>query len=221
MSGNLTYAQLEGVWIQAGGSAAMAPLMAAIAEAESSGNPSNVNPNDNNGTQSSYGLWQISTGTHAPPSPNWADPVTNAKLAMAKLSSQGLGAWGTYTSGAYKQYLSASTTPDTNFTTSSTPTNAETASSASDPSTCLIGINASTGSTLGVSGPSFNTCFLSKTQGRAVIGGLLTTGALVLFIMGSVTLVAFGFKKTGAANAVAQAVPLYRKTYNVASKGRL
>jgi hypothetical protein len=221
MSGNLTYAQLEGVWIQAGGSPSMAPLMAAIAEAESKGDPTAQNDDDNDGTQSSFGLWQISTGTHAPPSPNWADPVTNARLAIQKLNTQGLGAWGTYASGEYKAYLSSSTTPDTSFTSSSVPTNAETASSTSDPSTCLIGLNASTGSTLGFGGPSINTCFLSKTQGRAVIGGLMIASGLILFVMGSVTLVAFGFKKTGAANTIAQTVPLYRKTFNVATKGRL
>ena len=88
----------------------MAPMMAAIALAESGGNPTALNPNDNNGQQSSYGLWQISNGTHAAPSANWSDPVTNAQLAVQKLSSQGLGAWGTYTSGRYRNYLPTSYT---------------------------------------------------------------------------------------------------------------
>src|SRR5580698_840440 len=67
-----TYAQLEGLWVNAGGQASMAPLMAAIAEAESGGCSSALNATDNGGTQSSYGLWQISTGTHAAPSPDWS-----------------------------------------------------------------------------------------------------------------------------------------------------
>src|SRR5215471_10279529 len=103
-----TYAQLERIWIQAGGSQAMAPLMAAIALAESSGIPDNNNYNDPNGrggTQTSWGLWQISNGTHGMPVPNIDDPVVNARAAVGKLQSQGLGAWGTYTSGAYKQFL--------------------------------------------------------------------------------------------------------------------
>lgn len=116
-----TFAQLQTIWQEAAAgtkyaSKAWAELMAAIALAESSGNPAAVNNADNGGTQSSYGLWQISTGTHAPPSPNWADPVVNAHLAIGKLNSQGLGAWGTYASGAYRQYLSgvsASTLPQT------------------------------------------------------------------------------------------------------------
>lgn len=131
----LSFAQLKQVWIEASAgtkyhSAAWATLMAAIAEAESSGNPAAVNPNDNGGRQSSYGLWQISTGTHAPPSPQWADPTVNAHLAIGKLNSQGLGAWGTYTSGAYRKYLggaSASSLPQTAGTPTGT-VQAETAS---------------------------------------------------------------------------------------------
>lgn len=109
----LTYAQLEGYWIAAGGNKAMAPLMAAIALAESSGNPDATNPNDNGGTQTSWGLWQISLGNHNSPSPSWNDPLTNAKLAVGKYNSQGLGAWGTYSSGAYKQYMQNGVNPTT------------------------------------------------------------------------------------------------------------
>lgn len=107
--GDLSFAQLEGYWIQAGGSTALAPLMAAIALAESGGNPNATNPTDNNGTQTSWGLWQISLGNHNEPSPDWNDPLENAKLALGKWKTQGLWAWGTYTSGAYKQYLPAGT----------------------------------------------------------------------------------------------------------------
>jgi hypothetical protein len=102
---DLTFSQLEGYWIQAGGQSSLAPLMAAIALAESSGDPNAVNPEDNHGTQTSWGLWQISTGNHDEPSPDWADPLENAKLAVAKWKEQGLWAWGTYTSGKYKKYL--------------------------------------------------------------------------------------------------------------------
>ena len=91
----------------------MAPMMAAIALAESGGNPTALNANDTNGqggTQSSYGLWQISNGTHSAPSANWSDPVTNAQLAVQKLSSQGLGAWGTFNTGRYMNYMPTSLT---------------------------------------------------------------------------------------------------------------
>jgi Lysozyme like domain len=101
----LTYAQLEGLWTQNGGSAALAPIMAAIALAESSGNPSATNPNDNGGRQTSWGLWQLSDGTHNQPVSNILDPNVNAAQAVKKYKSQGLKAWGTYTSGAYKKFL--------------------------------------------------------------------------------------------------------------------
>lgn len=117
---NYTYSQLEQIWIQAASGTQYdtqqwAALMAAIALAESSGDPNSTNPTDNNGTQTSWGLWQISNGDHSQPSPNWSDPVTNAKLAIGKLQSQGLGAWGTYNSGAYKKYYNGSTPPAGSF----------------------------------------------------------------------------------------------------------
>jgi len=101
-----TYSQLEGLWISNGGSAALAPVMAAIALAESSGNPAATNATDNGGTQTSWGLWQISDGTHNQPVPNILDPNVNAAQAVKKVKSQGLQAWGTYTSGKYKQFMS-------------------------------------------------------------------------------------------------------------------
>jgi hypothetical protein len=81
--------------------------MAAIALAESGGRPEALNPTDNHGTQSSFGLWQISNGTHTPPNAKWADPNVNAQLAVAKQKSQGLTAWGTYTSGTAQRILTA------------------------------------------------------------------------------------------------------------------
>jgi hypothetical protein len=109
------FSQLESIWTQAASGTqyatpAWASLMAAIGLAESSGNASATNPNDNNGTQTSYGIWQISNGTHAAPSSNWANPTANAQLAIQKLQSQGLGAWGTYTSGAYAGNLPTGST---------------------------------------------------------------------------------------------------------------
>jgi hypothetical protein len=103
-----TYGQLETLWINAGGPKAVAPLMAAIALAESSGDPGALNQTDNGGTQTSVGLWQVSSGTHQYPSA-WATPQGNAAEAVAKYKSQGLGAWGTYTSGAYQQYYKGGT----------------------------------------------------------------------------------------------------------------
>jgi hypothetical protein len=115
MASPYSYAQLEAIAKQGGFPDSMLALMAAIAMAESGGDASATNPNDNGGTQTSWGLWQISNGNHAMPVPNILDPVVNAQQAWAKYNSQGLGAWGTYTTGKYKSYLQGSVPPDLNI----------------------------------------------------------------------------------------------------------
>jgi hypothetical protein len=79
--------------------------MAAIAMAESSGVSTARNPSG------ATGLWQILGAVDSADQPDLTDPAVNAKEALLKLQSQGLGAWTTYTSGAYKQFLSAGTNP--------------------------------------------------------------------------------------------------------------
>jgi transglycosylase-like protein with SLT domain len=86
---------LEALWREAGGPAGVAHLMAAIAMAESGGNPNAYNPSG------ASGLWQI-LGLPFPGNP--FNPLTNARMAVSKYFSQGLGAWVTYTSGAYRAY---------------------------------------------------------------------------------------------------------------------
>jgi hypothetical protein len=105
--GVYSYVDLENLWIQAGGDPSIADIMAAIALAESGGRPWAFNHRDPKGDgtfQVSAGLWQISNGTMNAVS-NWADPLTNAKYAVAKHKEQGFGAWGTWTSGAYLAYM--------------------------------------------------------------------------------------------------------------------
>jgi Lysozyme like domain len=99
-----SYDQLVALAQQAGANLDQAQRLAAIALAESGGDPTQVNPTDNGGTQTSWGLWQISDGTHNA-IPGWSDPLTNATLALGKLNTQGWTAWGTFSSGAYEQYL--------------------------------------------------------------------------------------------------------------------
>jgi hypothetical protein len=109
----LSFQALQDLWKQAGGNPAQAPVAAAIALAESGGNPQSHNavPPDN-----SYGLWQINMLGSMGPSRRSAfglssneqlfDPLTNAKAAVA-LSGGGSNfkAWSTYTNGAYKSHL--------------------------------------------------------------------------------------------------------------------
>jgi hypothetical protein len=174
----LTYAQLKGLWLKTAagtpyGTAAWGTLMAAIAEAESGGNAGDINPTDNNGKQSSFGLWQISTGTHAPPSPNWADPATNAALALGKLQTQGITAWGTYNSGAYKAYLNGATTPDLN--TPGNPAALTAESGASQSSDCLYGLPGIPGSSfindvVGNGGNIGSVCIITRSEARGAFG---------------------------------------------------
>ena len=106
-----TNAQLQDLWIQAGGNPSAAPTAAAIALAESGGNSSSANWTDPNG--GSFGLWQIN-GVHNPLG-SWAsaawirsmyNPLTNARQAVS-VSNNGTNwnPWTTYTSGAYLQHL--------------------------------------------------------------------------------------------------------------------
>jgi hypothetical protein len=177
----VSYAQLEGLWIKAGGPPAVAPVAAAIAEAESGGRPDALNPTDNGGRQSSYGLWQISNGTHTPPSPNWADPATNASLAVAKYKGAGntFAPWGTYATGAYRAYLNGSTTPDMNVAGNPDATATETA--AHTQADCLWGIGLG-GSILhditGLGSGGNLACFVSRSQARGIIGALLMVGGV-------------------------------------------
>ena len=191
-TGDLSYSQLKGVWLTAAqgtryATNAWASLMAAIAEAESSGDPLATNPTDNDGTQTSWGLWQISLGNHEAPAPNWADPVENAKLAIGKLDDQGLSAWGTYDSGAYRAYLSDKTAADLTDIpqgpdaasqgqlTAAATANANCAWSVGSliPNVDILGFHPL--------GSLTSICILSKSQARAILGaGLLVGGAVVI-----------------------------------------
>lgn len=173
--------------MQGGGDSALAPLMAAIALAESGGQTNALNPSDNGGKQSSFGLWQISTGTHTPPDPNWSDPVVNARLAVGKYKSQGLKAWGTYTSGAYKRFL-ANGVPATPYTSGGTQGQISEVgdSGTGNDNTCAWNVS------LPVAG---NSCILSKTMVRNLLGGIVIAGGVVVILTGTVLLLAYGLKK--------------------------
>ena len=83
----MNFAQLQQLWIAQGGNPAYAPLMAAIALAESTGDPTNTT--GDGGT--SYGLWQIHWTVHPQFNP-WqlTDPAYNTQAAI-QLSGNGSG----------------------------------------------------------------------------------------------------------------------------------
>jgi hypothetical protein len=82
--GKFGFGALERLWTRAGGSPAVQAIMAHIAQAESGGDPNAHN------ASGATGLWQI-LGALVPG--NLYNPLVNARNAVAKLRTQGLGAW--------------------------------------------------------------------------------------------------------------------------------
>jgi hypothetical protein len=94
--GAYSVAGMARLWQQVGGAAGVAHLMGAIGMAESGGDPRAHNPSG------ASGLWQI-LGLPFPGNP--FIPATNARMALSKYRSQGLGAWSAYTNGSYRQFF--------------------------------------------------------------------------------------------------------------------
>lgn len=115
LQGNVqfTQAQIAYIWTQAGGAANMAPLMSAIAMAESSGNSAIYND------ICCYGLWQINAN-HGYSVTAMINPLSNGQEAVAILGSQGLGAWETYTNGDYLTWYNPNIVPDSNVSLTAT-----------------------------------------------------------------------------------------------------
>jgi hypothetical protein len=203
---NLTYAQLEGLWIQAGGSSATAPIAAAIAEAESGGNATVTSSNPDGGTN--VGPWQLDTlGVGSGYSvAQLQDPSTNAAIAV-RGSSNGTNwsDWETYVNGAYKAFLSSGTTPDTTGLPAASTTTATLTSASATGTACALSVP--------IAG-----CILPKSALRGVLGGLCLGAAGILGLTAAVILAASAFEHSGAARAVAQAVPPVRATVAVAQR---
>ncbi len=118
---NYTHADLEQLWLLAGGSAASADVAAAIAQAESGGclyakhGPTDDRPVKTcvytfSTGENSYGLWQINRQTWTQYSAaTLYTPLGNAGAAVAiSRGGTNFNDWTTYTNGAYKQYLTTS-----------------------------------------------------------------------------------------------------------------
>jgi hypothetical protein len=204
-----SYAELEGLWINAGGPRALAPVAAAIAEAESGGNSDAYNGHDTNGrggTQVSAGLWQISNGTMTPV-PNWSDPATNARDAVGKWrdAGQSFSPWGTFNSGAYKAYLSNKTTPAA--TVAGSPTSTTAATAAAGSADCLIANPLSASLPLVGTISAGPQCIFSKSNARAFIGaGLLLAGGMIGLAGLAVLAVAAGMRAAGPLGKAAEGV---------------
>lgn len=113
----LGYAQAEGYWIAAGGSADTAATAAAIAGAESDFEPGVIQQDVDycgpGGDRAGWGLWQITCGDSVPAFGTdfrLLDPWNNAEAAVAKYEdadeeSDRFDLWSTYTSGDYQSFM--------------------------------------------------------------------------------------------------------------------
>jgi len=221
----LTYAQLEGLWINNGGSKAVAPLAAAIAMAESAGRSAVTSANPDGGIN--VGLWQLDTkGKGAGHTvAQLQDPATNAALAV-KGSKNGTdwSAWATFASGAYRRYMNGSTTPDL-----SAPGGGQSAVQAAQQQQAAAGPECAYslgGQHIGIlfgHGPSLpSVCLIRKTEVRAVVGALILVAGGLVMMPGLVIVMAYGFKATGAAAAAAKVAPYlgpYGRAVGTVAKG--
>lgn len=195
----ITYADAEELWIQAGGPAAIAPVAAAIAMAESSLNPTAVGPSYG-GDAGSIGLWQIQSGQH----PQWTvaqlkNPTINAQAAVAIYEGAGnsFSPWSTYTEGTYRRFLQSGV-PPTPASSSSTPSSASSSSSSSSSS-------ASSGTDYGIG--SFGTT-LAGAIGSAETSATQTALAGVLVLAGvAVLALAVWVMLPDATRAAVKAIP--------------
>jgi hypothetical protein len=130
----------------------------------------------------------------------------NASAAVAIYKQQGLTAWQTYTNGAYKGFLSGGTTPDTNVPgagATATDTSAQAA-----PSNCIVLVpNPVSGvPIIGSLITSKGICLFTKTEARALIGGVILAAGASATLVGLAILVVSGFSHTKAGQAAGRAV---------------
>jgi len=202
----LTYAQLEGLWINNGGNKAVAPLAAAIAMAESSGRTDVTSANPDGGIN--VGLWQLDTrGKGAGHTvADLQNPATNAAVTVQG-SNDGTdwSAWATFASGAYRRFMSAGTTPDLSAPGGGQAVTTANQQAAAGPD-CAFSIGGQHIGILFGHGPTLpSACLISKTEVRAVLGGLILVAGGLVMMPGLVIVMAYGFRATGAAAATARA----------------
>lgn len=248
----LPFSQIEQAWIQAGGPPQWAATMAAITYFESGGNPSSVqqqcpaseSTNGQDGGPCRYqdqgwGLWQITPGdSESQVGTNQAllDPVTNARAAVAKFNSQGIGAWqgdpignaaaqngGPLDSGQISGVFAANGAPTSflsgaTFPTGGGSTTAAQGGGSGGESGCatkkpLFGNKSVLGVTIF---PGINACQWKAISGGFIVGagGLLLLGGAALFVVTGLT------GKGVAAPIVSAAVPVARKAQQVAGAPR-
>jgi hypothetical protein len=200
-----SYAQLEQIWIQNGGSVTTAPMAAAIAMAESGGDS-----NSHSGTDD-WGLWQINKG-----GPAMLDPAANARTAVQmSQNGQNWRPWCTAYAdaacgtrgGAYLgskapfwKYLQGQSADLGTIQPIGESTDPTTLQGAGDTGgDCLWKLPS-----VGI-GPVHlgGQCLVNRSQGRALLGAVCLVGGGLIMVVGAGLLLA----GTKAGRTVLQLVP--------------
>ncbi len=157
---NLSAAQIQGYAAAAGFSGADLATSVAVALAESSGDPSAINP------EGSYGLWQIYLPMHPEfAGQNLLDPQSNANAAFSVYSkARGFQPWTTFGSGAYQKYLSAVPSYDASLTLPSAVPNP-----GYTPSTSVMTLFPTNTLPISTPSPDFGTIALALALGVGVL----------------------------------------------------
>lgn len=94
-AGQLTSSQVGAYWLEAGGPASQEAVAECVAYHESTDHPGENNYEDNYGTQTSWGLFQVSNGTHQEYVADIDSPLVNTRIAVAKYDASGWSPWTT------------------------------------------------------------------------------------------------------------------------------
>lgn len=202
-----SFAQLEALWIQAGGSQAAAPMAAAVALAESSGNPTEDVVNTGGAYPGSHdrGLWQMNSVAHSEVS-NPFDPLANARAAV-RISNNGANwrpwcsAWsnndcsGTYLGNGSNAVAHLQQNSNVAPATLAQLTSAQ-GGAASGGSTGISTTADNSGCAIPITLPVYgNTCLMTHQQLRVFLGGLLIVAGGVTVIVGIVLTGMFGARR--------------------------
>lgn len=215
-----TLGQIEQIWVNNGGNAGWAPLMAAIAIAESGGTSSALNNTPSTGDYS-VGLWQINyyNGLLASRTASYGSPsalqATVNKQAQAAVHLFGTGAGISNWKGdpAYRAWTAAGRPQKPAEVTVikwlgnlGLYGKATGAGTTQVPTTKTAGVHTATATTPGTAciikfpgvGGVGSFCVLNKSQGRALLGGLLVVGGGLGMAFGLALLAAYGLEGTVA-----------------------
>lgn len=229
----MDFSQIEQLWTSNGGDPGWAPFMAAVALAESGGNPQAKNDNASTGDYS-IGLWQINyfgnlmasrTAQYGSPQSLQADPNAQAKAAIDLFGNNGAGignwkgdkAYNAWVAAGRPQKPSAATvngwlsgagvgtgTPGPNVTGGTTAASGAGVGCSSKGGGITI---PSLGIVSSITGfGNINTGLGSACQIKALTGGLLVGAGGFIFLAGALLVASYGLSETRLGRQTARSI---------------